>query len=615
MPEPFNRYYSCPASFSMLCFPTSVMMAETQVKIFNQLIILIFFCNTALASDAEFQRIADQFVRDLPRLSPIEATAIGDHSADHKLDQVDADARDELHGILDEYISALSDIDRDSLSRANQVDYELLRADLEYRRWSLLTLQEWAWNPLVYVNGSGNAIYGLVARDFAPLDQRLDNVASRLEQFPRYLAQARLSLQPKRVPKVHAETAVAQNLGVVSIINNMIVPDMDALRPDIRERLESAIEIAKDALADHQTWLEEDLLPRATGDFRIGAELFDQKLAFVLDSPLGRREVAARAEAEYESVRNQMYEVAKDVYAADHPFTTFPDLPDEAYKQVIVRAALEKAYAQLPPRDGIVEVARQQLQQATDFVIERNLVTMPEDPVDIIIMPEFQRGVAVAYLDAPGPLDKGQAAFYAVAPLPSDWTEDQVRSFLREYNLYSIQDLTIHEGVPGHYLQLAHSNRYPSTLRGILGSGPMIEGWAVYAERMMVDEGYQDYDPLQRLIMLKWYLRGVTNAIIDSAIHVDGMTRDQAMKLMIEGGFQEESEAAGKWVRAQLTSTQLSTYFVGYQEWADLRKDVEQAWGAEFTLRRYHDQALSYGSPPVKYIRALMLGNPIPSSY
>jgi len=187
-----------------------------------------------------------------------------------------------------------------------------------------------------------------------------------------------------------------------------------------------------------------------------------------------------------------------------------------------------------------------------------------------------------------------------------------VRSFLREYNLYSIQDLTIHEGVPGHYLQLALSNRYPSTLRSVLWSGPFVEGWAVYAERVMVDEGYLDNDPLMRLINLKWYLRAVTNAIIDSAIHVDGMTYDEAMTLMIEGGFQEEREAHGKWVRAQLTSAQLSTYFVGYQEHADMREAVEAAWGAEFTLRRYHDQALSYGSPPVRYVRALMLNEPIP---
>ena len=227
-------------------------------------------------------------------------------------------------------------------------------------------------------------------------------------------------------------------------------------------------------------------------------------------------------------------------------------------------------------------------------------------------MPEFQRGVSIAYLDPPGPLDRDQPAFYAVAPLPTDWTDEQVQSFLREYNMYSIQDLTIHEGVPGHYLQLALSNRYPSTLRSVLWSGPFVEGWGVYAEQMMIDEGYVDHDPLMKLINLKWYLRTITNAIIDSAIHVDGMTHDAAMNLMIEGGFQEESEAALKWVRVQLSSTQLSTYFVGFQEHIEMRNAVLEAWGEEFTLRRYHDQALSYGSPPVKFVRALMLNEPIP---
>jgi uncharacterized protein (DUF885 family) len=592
-----------------------VLIRELVVKRLIAITIVTFLANGALAAssaDEAFESLAEQFVGDLPTLSPVASTWIGDHSRDAELDQVDADARAGLKDALEAYQEALGDIDRSGLSRANQVDYELLRSEISSRLWSLQELQEWAWNPLYYVNTAGSSIYNLVAREFAPAEERLANVASRLEQFPRFLEQARASLQPERVPKIHAETAVAQNLGVVSIIENMIVPQMDSLTDATRTRLEAAIEIAKDALADHQTWLEEELLPRAAGDFRIGAELFDRKLAFALDSPLGRKEVVARAEAEYQSVRNQMYEVAKEIYLADHPYTTFPDSPDEAYKQVIIRAALEKAYQHLPPADGIVAIAEQQLQQATDFVIEKNIITMPDDPVEIIIMPEFQRGVSVAYLDSPGPLDKGQSTFYAVAPLPADWTEEQVTSFLREYNLYSIQDLTIHEGVPGHYLQLALSNRYPSTLRGVLGSGPMIEGWAVYAERVMIDEGYQDNDPLQRLIMLKWYLRAVTNAIIDTAIHVDGMTREAAMKLMIEGGFQEEREAAGKWVRAQLTSSQLSTYFVGYQEWIELRRAVEEAWGGEFTLRRYHDQVLSYGSPPVKYVRALVLGEDIP---
>jgi uncharacterized protein (DUF885 family) len=598
----------------MLWCMTKALRARAAAGLTAVLVLLYGGAALASAADADFEALAQQYLGDLPKFSPVNATLIGDHSADDKLDPVDARARSRVRALYKGYLRKLSAIDRGTLSRPNQVDAELLRNELEYEVWSIDTFEDWAWDPLVYVRLAGSSIYGLVARDFAPLETRLTAAAARLEQMPRFFRQARASIDPARVPKIHAETAIKQNPGLDSIIETMIVPRMGELSPATQQRLKAAIEVAKDAVARQQTWLEDELLPRAAGDFRIGAALFDAKLAFTLNSSLSRKEIKARAEAEYESVRNQMYELAKQVYAAKNPYTTFPDTPDEAYKQVIIRAALEQAYGSLPPRDGIVDVARQELKRASDFVVEHNIVTMPAEPVEIIVMPEFQRGVSVAYLDPPGPLDKGQKAFYAVAPLPGDWTDEQVQSFLREYNLYSIADLTVHEGIPGHYVQLSLSNRYPSTLRNVLWSGPMVEGWAVYAERMMVDEGYGGGDPLQRLITLKWYLRSVTNAIIDQAIHVDGMTRDQAMKLMIEGGFQEEREAAGKWVRAQLTSTQLSTYFVGYQEHVELRKAVAAAWGDEFTLRRYHDQALSYGSPPVKYIRALMLGEPIPTS-
>ena len=583
----------------------------------RSLLSLLILCWTtagfAAAADEAFENLAEEYISDLGNLSPVYATLLGEHSADDRIDQVDDAARAETRSLLNDYLTALKGIDREQLSRANQVDAELLLHEVESSLWSLDVLKEWSWNPLYYVSIAGSSIYGLMARDFAPVETRLVSVTSRLEQLPRFLAQARASIDLARVPKIHAETAVQQNQGLNSIIDSMVIPAMDVLSSERQQRLNAAIEIAKDAIAEQQAWLEETLLPQASGDFRIGAELYDVKLAFALNSSMSRREITARAEQEYEAVRNAMYEVSKTVYKARHPFTTFPDNPDESYKQAIIRAALEEAYKKLPPRDGIVDIARQYLQQAIDFVVEHNIVTMPDDPVEIIVMPEFQRGVTVAYLDPPGPLDKGQSAFYAVAPLPADWTEEQVESFLREYNLLSIQDLTIHEGVPGHYLQLALSNRYPSALRSVLWSGPFVEGWGVYAEQMMIAEGYMNEDPLMKLINLKWYLRAITNAIIDSAIHVDGMTRDAAMKLMVEGGFQEEREAAGKWVRAQLSSAQLSTYFVGYQEHLELRAAMEDRWGDEFTLRRYHDQVLSYGSPPVRFVRALMLEEPIPA--
>ena len=568
--------------------------------------------NTASPADEAFEAVALAYIEDLPKFSPVNATLQGDHRSDHELDEVSAAARERTTALYERHLAALDKIDRDSLSRANQVDAALLRHALASGLWQIRTLQEWAWNPLYYVSLSGSSIYGLMARDFAPLPERLDNAAARLGELPRFLDQARQALAPERVPKIHAETAIRQNAGLSTIIDAMVVPALQAVPAASRDRAAAAIETARDALAQHQTWLEEELLPRASGDFRIGAELFDTKLKFALNSPLGRREIRRRAEDAYVAVRNEMYDVARSIYAARHPYSSFPDDPDDAFKQVIIRAALEQAYGNLPEPDGIVDLAKDYLDEARSFVEEQNLVTVPDEPVEIIVMPEFRRGVSLAYLDPPGPLDRGQKSFYAVAPLPADWKEEQVLSFLREYNTLSVRNLTIHEAMPGHYLQLALSNRYPSMLRAVLWSGTFVEGWAVYAERVMVDAGYLDGDPLMRLIQLKWYLRAVTNAIIYQAIHVDRMTREAAMRLMVEGAFQEEREAAGKWVRGQLTSAQLSTYFVGYQEHIDMRRAVEAAWGDEFTLRRYHDQVLSYGSPPVRFVRALMLDEEIP---
>jgi uncharacterized protein (DUF885 family) len=306
-----------------------------------------------------------------------------------------------------------------------------------------------------------------------------------------------------------------------------------------------------------------------------------------------------------------MYEISRKVLAGREGAPALPEQPTPEQQQAAIKAALELANAERTPRTGVVEYARQTLRETTDFVRAKNFVTVPDEPLEIIVMPEFQRGVAVAYCDSPGPLDKGQRTFYAVSPIPDEWTDAQVDSFLREYNTRSIANLTIHEAMPGHYLQLAHSNRYPSTLRAMLGSGPFIEGWAVYAERVMQEQGFRGGDPLMQLVRLKWYLRSITNAIMDSAIHVDGMTRDEAMRLMVETGFQEEREAAGKWVRAQLSSAQLSTYFVGYQEHSDLRAAAEQRAGGKLDIKSYHDQVLSYGSPPVRLVRALMFDQPI----
>ncbi|MFK8015241.1 MAG: DUF885 domain-containing protein [Gammaproteobacteria bacterium] len=576
--------------------------------------IAVFFVASCAHNDtppidhnAAFDALAQDVVERLPALSPIGATALGDHRFDALFDDISPASRAAAQTFYQTTLQRLDAIESKSLNRENQIDATLLRQDLRGKLWRQETLREWSWNPLIYTGLAGGSVYSLMARDFAPLEERLKHATARLEQLPRFLKQVRATLDVKNVPLIHAETAVKQNGGVTSIIDALIRPQLDQLGTIDRARMNAAIKVAVAAVDEHQDWLEQQLVPNARGEFRIGAEKFDQKLSFTLFSPLSRQDVRQRAEREFKSVREQMYQVARSLVEPGAP-----DNPSPEKQQAVIEAGLALAYARVPGRDDIVTVARQSLQQSTEFVREKNLVEVPNDPVEIIIMPEFQRGIALAYCDAPGALDRGQKTFYAVAPLPAEWTDEQVNSFLREYNLLSIENLTIHEAMPGHYLQLALSNRHPSVLRAMLASGPFIEGWAVYSESVMINAGYLDNDPLMRLINQKWYLRAVANSIIDQAVHVDGMTRDEAMSLMIDGAFQEEREAAGKWVRAQLTSAQLSTYFVGYQEHADLRREMEQHWGDDFTLRRYHDEVLSYGSPPVQFVRAQLLGAPIP---
>lgn len=562
--------------------------------------------------DEQFETLAQRYLREFPALTPTAATALGDHRFDDQLDDVSAAGWEARAAFADAYLSELAPLDTAQLSRANQVDLLLLRHDLEYDRWRIRTLAEWRWNPLVYTRIAGDSLYNLLARDFAPLPERLASIGARLEEMPRLLAQAREVLEPARVPKVHAETAVRQNAGLVSMLDGEIAPQLSTLSAEQQDGLRASIARARSALSQHQIWLEKRLTPEAKGDFRLGAELYDRKLAFALFSPLSRTQIRQRAESELAQTRVAMYAIARDVLAGRRNAPATPEKPNEAQQQRAIKAALELAYAEKPARDGVLDAARAALADTTAFVRAKDLVSLPDEPLQIIDMPEFQQGVALAYCDSPGPLEsKGQKTFYAVSPIPEKWTRAQAESFLREYNSRSIRNLTIHEAMPGHYLQLAHSNRYPSPLRAVLSSGSFVEGWAVYTEKLMIEQGYMDGDPLMHLIQLKWYLRVVVNALLDQAVHVDGVSRDAAMKLMTEAGFQEEREAAGKWTRAQLTAAQLPVYFVGAQEHFQLRAEAQQRAGANFNLREYHDKVLSFGSPPVRFARALLFDLPI----
>ena len=563
------------------------------------------------AMNEAFEEIGGAYIEAYTELNPVSATQLGEHAYDSELPDISAQGRATTLAVNKALLTALDSLDRSALTPDNQVDAALLENELRYQIWQIEEYQPWAWNPQYYNDIASYSLYSMIARDFAPWPERFANIVARMEKLPAFLETARAQIDVARVPKVHAETVAAQNAGIMEIVDAALLPEVESSGVD-RTRFDAALGNLKAALAEHQTWLDEVLVPNAAGEFRMGEALYDQKMRFALMSQMTRPELKARAEQAFRETRAEMYDLAREVVAARvEGAQDFPDDPPPHTQQQVIELALSYSYAERPARAELEQRARETLAQATAFTREQGFVRMPEGAVQVITMPKFWQGNAVAYDDAPGALERHLPNYYAVSPIPEEWTDEQATSFLTEYNTYMLHDLSIHEGVPGHYLQLDHANRHDSVLRAVLGSGPFIEGWAVYSERVMSELDYLDGDPLFKLTVLKMRLRSIINTLLDIGIHTEGMTREEAMTLMMQGGFQQEREAAGKWTRANLSSVQLLSYFTGYAEHSALRQEAERRWGDAFTLRRYHDEVLSHGSPPVKYVRALMFDLPV----
>jgi uncharacterized protein (DUF885 family) len=563
------------------------------------------------SAEAAFAALSQRYVRDIARFSPTGGTTLGDHRFDNALDDVSAAGRARSLAHDKALLGALGQIDRKALTPESQVDAALLDNALRYDIWQIEVLRDWSWDPQIYNGIAGGALYGLAARDFAPWPQRLKAATARMEAMPAFLAQARAQIIPARVPAIYATTVAKRNGGVVDIAETMLAPHADTLSAPDRARFTAALATLKAAIATHQKWLDTVLVPQAKGELRLGAKLYDQKVAFALVSNLTRQEIKARATAAVIETRAQMYTLARQVLTGKPDASALPDQPSAAQQQAAIEAALALTYRERPARDGVMAKANATLAQATAFVRAKGLVSMPDTPVKIITMPKFQQGAAVAYCDSPGALEQRLDTLYAISPIPDDWSDAQATSFLSEYNDYMIQDVSIHEAMPGHYLQIAHANQNHSVLRAVLSSGPFVEGWAVYAEGMMADAGYMGGNPLFKLTILKMRLRSITNSLLDIGIHTEGMTRDQAMDLMMKGAFQQEREAAGKWTRASLGSTQLLSYFTGYTEHMAMREEAKRRLGAKFDLKTYNDAVLAHGSPPARFVRELMFGLPI----
>ena len=523
----------------------------------TSLLLLSILNASATPQDDAFQKIAHDYVEQYLRTNPEQATELGDHRFDGQLTDYSPEARAKDLAAQKEFREKLNAIDGSQLTGANNIDFRILKENIDYQIFQAEELKDPEWNPLVYMQSLANSLYLLVARDFAPAEKRIPNVRQRMEKIPRVIAQAKANLQ--HPPRVHTETAIEQTQGAVSLVREGLAPLLDQ-SPQLKKELAPLQEKTAAVLEDYKKWLQNDLLPRSDGDFRLGVDKFRKKLRFALASDLSIEEIMKRAQADLRQTQTAIYETALPLYKKYFPGADDKTLAD---KHKITAAVLDRLAQQHPDDATVVGYAQKIVAEATDFVKQHNLVTVPDAPLDVIAMPEFKRGVAIAYCDSPGPLEKNGKTFYAVAPTPKDWSKERSESFFREYNNYMIRDLTVHEAMPGHYLQIAHANEFhaPTLVRAIFQSGTFLEGWAVYTEQMMAEQGYGG--PEVKMQQLKMRLRAICNAILDQSIHAGNMSEKEAMDLMTKQAFQQEGEAVAKWKRARLTSAQLSTYFVG----------------------------------------------------
>jgi uncharacterized protein (DUF885 family) len=534
---------------------------------------------------------------------PLWATRLGDHRFDAWLEDLSGAARAGWMDLDRRTLEALPrEIDYQKLSRDRQIDFEILRHELTQALWQAENLRPFEEDPRSYNPYLTDSVFLLLAQSTLPRETNVAHCLARMRQMPKVVAAARANLS--NPPRALVETAIRQNRGAIAFYEGGVFELAGKTRQ--LAALKAAAREVADCLKDYQRFLEEELLPRAGGEWRLGREKFARKLEFEMDAGLTADQVLEEAEGEFARVEREMYVIARQLWSGMFPGKVLPP-DDPPGRRATVQLVLGRIAEDHSTPGRLVQDVRKTVGRIKRFIGEADILRLPEpDTCRIIEMPEFQRGNSTAYMNSPPPLDPKATGYYAVSPPPRDWDAARVKSFFEEYNRQMLQILTIHEAYPGHYVQFEYANRKRSPIRRVLASGPFVEGWAVYTEQMMLDQGYGDGSLELRLTQLKFYLRAVANAILDHKMHCAGMTDDEALRFLTEQAYQAEGEARLKILRSKQSSVQISTYFVGRMAHYRLRQAVQREMGERFDLGRYHEAVLAHGPVPLKYLPELV---------
>ncbi|MGI8534813.1 MAG: DUF885 domain-containing protein [Candidatus Limnocylindrales bacterium] len=584
-----------------------------------------------------FEQALNDLLDDYFDAYPHWATAIGYHLVDHRWPDLSDAGRSARLASIEGHDRIFRALDEGSLSADERVDRAILLEVLDGLRFDEATLRESSWDPLSYVYIGGSGFFSLLARDFAPWAHRGWAFLHRVNGLPRLLADADANLVgagDRPVSLLHTETALAQISGVGELMDEGLTEARRRAEKgeevELVAELETAVAAAKQALSEFERKLDAEVRARASGEGRLGADLYQQKLRHTLSSDLGFAALRERAWHDYRLVRAELVRLARQLWPALLEGEPLPQsgAAGEDLDSTIVRRVLDAVALVHRQPDELLDWCQQEVRRIEDFCRQRAVIGLPEEELRITWTPSFMRAYGRAFLDSPGSLDKAQSSYFWITPPDQSGPAEDIESYLREDNDRMLRLLCIHEGVPGHYLQLAWSNRNPSLVRSIFANGMFAEGWAVYVTQVMMDLGYGSDDPALMLSHWKFYLRSITNAIMDVEVHAGSMDETQALDLMINGGFQEPDEARAKWLRARLTSTQLCTYYLGSLEMWEMeltaRRQAASRVGADpealpaprivgalgetpgFDYRTHLESVISQGSPAIKWVARIL---------
>jgi uncharacterized protein (DUF885 family) len=581
----------------------------------------------AAPSSQAFSALADRFVKESLVLSPVSASYAGYHKhpgkkpgetieLDALLDDVSAAGFAEQRRFYAEWRDRFrQETPVKSLGVQDAADFRLIDDQIERNLLELDRIENYKHNPTVFVELIGNGLFLPLSQEYAPRETRVGHVLSRIEQIPRFLEQATQVLVD--ADPIFVKVAAEENDGNVELVEKTVAAEIPEGSP-LRARYDQVAPRAVAALKGFNRWMQEVLVKRpTTRTWRLGKEWYDPKFKLVMEAPITPEQILADAEREMAEVRAEMLRLATPLHKEMYPdHTDHVDVSGTERENLVIGEVLRRISDDHPKRDELMDAVKRDLDAITAFIRDKKIVSLSaRQNLKVIPTPPFMRGIySVAGFAAPPPLEPTAEAQYWVTPIDPSMPDEKAESKLREYNDWVLKWLTIHEALPGHYVQFEHANdvQPPNrrVLRALFGNGAYVEGWAEYIAQVMMDAGFADNDPRFRLSMRKLRLRLLANAILDVRMQTMGMTDEQAMELMTKQAFQTQAEAEGKLQRAKLSSTQLPTYYVGLRAWQELRKKYEAKKGQAFDMLAYHDLVLGQGALPFDALETIVMGQP-----